>query len=69
MAQPIAQGDGFSGRIYIDDGDGRDQHTADIVIIASDTEDTVTGSATITWANLNGVTASAGSTGVTFTPV
>ena len=69
MAQPIAQGDGFAGRIYIDDGAGREQHTADILITASDTEDTVSGSATISWANLNGVTASAGSAGVTFTPV
>ena len=69
MAQPIAQGDGFAGRIYISDGDGREQHTADILITASDTEDTVSGSATISWANLNGVTASAGSAGVTFTPV
>lgn len=69
MAQPIAQGDGFAGRIYIDDGAGREQHTADILITASDTEDTVSGSATISWANLNGVTAASSGTGVTFTPV
>jgi hypothetical protein len=68
MAQPIAQGDGGSFRIYVDDGDGRNAHTADIIISATDTEDTISGSATIEWTNLVGMTVTASGAGVTFTP-
>jgi hypothetical protein len=71
MAQPVAQGDAFSGKIYIDagDGEGREAHTADIVVSAVDAFDTIEGSATISWSNLVGVSASAGSAGVTFTVI
>lgn len=68
MPQPIAQGDGGSFRIYVDDGDGRNAHTADIIISATDTEDAVSGSATIEWTNLVGMTVTASDAGVTFTP-
>lgn len=71
MTQPVAQGDAFSGKIYIDAGDdlGREAHTAEVVVKATDTFGTVDGTATISWENLVGVSAAAGSTGVTFTPI
>jgi len=71
MAQPIAQGDAFAGKIYIDDaeGSGRAAHTAEILISSTDTLDTLPGTATITWDNLVGVTVAASSSGVTFTVI
>jgi len=71
MAQPVAQGDSFSGTIYIDagDGEGRQAHTADIIVSAVDAFDTIEGSATVTWANLVGVSVAADSLGVTFTAI
>jgi hypothetical protein len=69
MAQPVADGNASAFKIYIDNADdeGREAHTAEVIVSATDAYDTVGGAATITWDNLVGVTVAASSSGVTFT--
>ena len=69
MAQPIAQGDGFTGKIYIDagDGEGREGNTATISITCTDTDGVTPGTAVIQVSDLVGLAAAASVEGDTIT--